>query len=188
MIDFGELKRPQAEAYCRDYADAVPIRAAWLAGELSAAGVDTDDLSEPSSLDRIWVWLTGLVDREGPLGVTLHTTLPNDDPQAGERPPWWVPDRPNPYLSDGLLWLVEAIGCHLATVARRSFPASTWGVYTSPNRRDVNNHRTQLFGVPGGPAEPSRMVYGEVIGHVVHGEPWRPDALSRLYAYLTDPA
>ena len=36
-------------------------------------------------------------------------------------------------------------------------------------------------------AEPSRMVYGEVIGHVVHGDPRRPDALSRLYAYLTDP-
>ncbi len=186
MIDFGTWTRSLADAYCRDYADAVPIRAAWLARELSAAGVDTVYRSEPASLDRVWAWLTGLIDREGPLAVELRTALPDDDTQAGERPPWWAPDRPNPYLSDGLLWLIEATGCLLATTVRHRFPASKWDVYTSPNRRDANNNRTQLFGVPGGPAEPSRMVYGEVIGHVVHGEPWRPDALSLLHAHLTD--
>lgn len=186
MIDFGTWKRPVAAAYCRHYAEAVPLRATWLAGEIAATGGTIDDLSEPSSLDQVWAWLTDLVDREGPRSVTLRTALASDDPQLGDRPPWWAPDRPNPYLSDGLLWIIEAVGCHLATVAQHGFPESTWNVYTSANRRDVNQHRTQLFGVPGGPAEPTRMVYGEVIGHVVHGEPWRPDALSRLHAYLTD--
>lgn len=189
MIDFGTWSLKQAEEYCASYAKGVALRAEWLGREVAATSdLDTTALTGEAGLMELWRWFGHRLTTEGPTRLTLRTPLPDDDPQHGQRPPWQAPNKTNPYLSDGALWLIEGIGCHLAMVAMDNCPEAEWEVYRAPKRRkDFNQHRTQLFGVPGGPAEPSRMVYGDVIGPVIHNEDWRDDALVRLYHYLVDP-
>ena len=64
-------------------------------------------------------------------------------------------------------------------------PGAYWDVYRVGRRfRDVNQHRCMLHGLPGQPADPAQMVYGDVIGMVLHGAPFKPDALAFLYTYL----
>lgn len=68
------------------------------------------------------------------------------------------------------MWLVDAPGCQLATLLLRRSPTVRWDVYrVSARYRDVNQHRTMLFGLPlGEPADPAGMVYGDAIGLVLH--------------------
>jgi hypothetical protein len=50
------------------------------------------------------------------------------------RPPWCDPARPNPYRSDGALWLIDASGCALATLVLKDVPGARWEVYRMPKR------------------------------------------------------
>lgn len=189
MIDFGTWPLKQAEVYCAAYAAGVAFRAEWLGDEVAAtSALDASALAGEQGLTVLWRWFGDRLLTEGSTELTLRTPLPADDPQHGQRPPWQAPDKPNRYLSDGTLWLIEGIGCHLATMAMDVYPEAEWAVYRVAKRhRDINQHGTKLFGVPGGPSEPSRMVYGAVIGPVVHNEDWRDDALVDLYHYLINP-
>lgn len=187
MIDFSTWSLNDAKEYAQAYSSAVRLRDGWLAEEVAATRGPLKAVQGPEGLQELWRWATRRIDKEGPATLTLATSLPGADPQAGPRPPWSSPDQPNPYLSDGLLWLIDALGCHLAAMAMDAEPDARWEVYRAPNRRDVNQNRTMLAGVPGAPADPASMVYGQVIGHVVHGKAWKRAALSELYHYLVDP-
>jgi hypothetical protein len=141
----------------------------------------------PGGLGPLWTWTTGRFDSEGATGLALCAPLPDDDPQGVPRPPWHAPDRPNPYLSDGALWLIEGLGCHLATLVTAACPEARWDVYRAPSStRDVNQNRTMLHGLPNGAAaDPSSMVYSQVIKTTIHGKPWAADSLDLLYRHLT---
>lgn len=60
------------------------------------------------------------LEEEGATGSRLVVPLPDDDPQAGPRPSWHDAERGNPYLSDGALWLIEGLGCHLGMLTMRT--------------------------------------------------------------------
>ncbi|HEX7275799.1 MAG TPA: hypothetical protein VF244_00350 [Acidimicrobiales bacterium] len=175
MIDFGVLPVDEAQAYCEALVAGIPERRAWLRSTVAATGgpVDACD-SGRDGLGPLWAWLVGQID------------APEDGGTAPPgRPPWYSPERANPHLSDRALWLIDGVGTHLAEIVRAAVPDAHWAVYRVAARlRDVNQHRTMLHGLPGQPADPVQMVYGEVIGKVVHGEPHRPDALVRLYDHL----
>ncbi len=186
MNDFGSLTMAQARAYAAAYAQGAPLRAQWLAGEVAATGGSAELLADPSALTGLWEWLVDRIgSSDGPASVPLATDLPDDDPQVGPRPPWHD-QKPNRYMSDGLLWLVDAIGCHLAGLAQRVFPDATWEVHQAPSKRDVNNRRTVLtpVGTSKGFADPARMVYGTLSGYAARGEPLTDDALSPLWVHL----
>ena len=174
MIDFGVLPLSEAKAYCESYAASVPERLAWLRSVLGASGGPVDALdSGRAGLGPLWAWLAGQLE-----GGQDGTAPPG-------RPPWYSPDRANPYLSDRALWLIDGVGSHLAEIVRAAVPSAHWDVYKVARKfRDVNQHRTMLHGLPGRPADPVQMVYGEAIGKVYHHEPFRPDALVRLYDHL----
>lgn len=155
--------------------------------EVTASGGETTWCDGPEGLGALWQWFDGRLREAGPTGLVPAAPLPAADPQAGARPPWHSPDQPNPYLSDGALWLIEGLGCHLATLAMCSHQGAGWEVYRPSNRRDVNFNRTRLVGVPGGPADPAQMIYGAVVRTVIHSQPWEPGELSRLFHYLVDP-
>lgn len=187
MIDFRAWPVRRARAYAAAYAAAAPSRVQWLVGEVAATRGTAAATKGPDGLAALWRWTCRRFDREGPTTLKLATPLPTDDPQAGPRPPWYDPDRPSPYLSDAALWLIDALGCHLAMLALRAHPEARWDVYRADNPLDAKQNRAVLVGIPGGPADPAMMVYGEVIDHMIHGERWRRDALSHLYRYLVDP-
>jgi hypothetical protein len=48
------------------------------------------------------------------------------------RPRWCDPARPNPYRSDGALWLIDAGGCALATLVLKDVPGACWEGYRIP--------------------------------------------------------
>ena len=179
MIDFGILDAATAQAYRDAYVAACPERVAWLRSEVTrrggpAAAVD----GSPDSLGPLWAWLQGrLGEPGGPL-----VDLPG-------RPPWYDPQRPNPHLSDGALWLIDAVGCYLAALVTEAFPEARWEVYRVAKKfKDVNQNRTMLVGLPGGrPADPARMVYGAVVRSVVHGEVPDRLALQVMYDAMTSP-
>ena len=141
----------------------------------AATGGPADALDEGrEGLVALWGWL---VDQVG------H---PDDGIAPPGRPPWYSPDVANPYLSDRALWLIDAVGTHLAEVARAANPGAYWDVYrVAPKLKDVDQHRTMLHGLPVPPADPVQMVYGIVIGIVLHGKPFEPGALATLCDYLT---
>lgn len=178
MIDFGVLEPAAAQAYCDAYAAAVPDRVAWLEHEVTRTG-GPPLRRTPDDLVPAWEWAWQRLREPGGPSVDLPG-----------RPPWYSAERANPYLSDGALWLVDALGCYLATLAQDAVPEARWGVHRVAKRlKDVDQQRTMLMGLPGErPADPTRMVYGEVIGPVVHGEPVDPRALRRLYDALVPPA
>jgi hypothetical protein len=184
MIDFGLWSLKEAKAYRDAYAAAVPVRERWLADELRARGDDPGMLSGPNRLPALWALATALIDT-GPTSVRLQTPQPSDEPQPGIRPPWHDQDQPSPFFSDGALWLIELLGAHLATLISASAPEAHWDVYRAPRRKhDVDQHRTKLFGTRPAGVDPSRMVYGAVIGHVHHGKPWdQQETLETLYDY-----
>lgn len=185
MIDFGTWPLREARQYCDQYAAAVPTREQWLATELAMTGGNPTWLEGPDGLEHLWAWATRRIDTEGPTSLTLTTAQPEDDLQPGPRPPWHAQDKENPYLSDGVLWLVDLLGCHLARLVLDEVPDAHWDVYRAPSRRrDVKQHRTVLVDVGSDRSDPAQMVYGEVIGHVYHGKPWRPDALGWLHTFL----
>ena len=188
MIDFGTWKVAAAREYCERYSQAAPGRAAWLAGEYRATGGAPELVGTSDDLDPLWRWLRERISAEGANAVELKTDLPADDPHLGNRPPWHDPHTQNPYLSDGLMWIVEGMGCYLAELAAHVSPGAEWRVYRAPNRRDFNQNRTMLFDVVGAPVDPSRMVYTAVIGPVIHNDQWDGGALSNLYRYMVDPA
>jgi hypothetical protein len=187
MIDFGTWTKASASAYRDTYAVGVPVRAAWLGREVEASGGAAASLDGPGGLDRLWAWVVRRFEEEGATGLTLVAPLPDDDPQAGRRPPWHDPARANPYLSDGALWLIEGLGCHLAMLTMHACPQARWELYRAPSStRDVNQNRTMLHDLPKGtPSDPSSMVYSQVIRTTIHDEPWAADALGMLYRYLT---
>jgi len=144
-------------------------------------------LADPSHLPQLWGWATSLID-SGPTSARLVTPQPSDDPQPGIRPPWHDQDSPNPFLSDGVLWLIELLGAHLATLTCLALPEAHWDVYRAHRRRsnDVFQHRTKLFGTsdPLG-SDPSGMIYTAVIGHVYHRKPWsQRETLASLYDFM----
>lgn len=187
MIDFGTWTKKAATAYRDAYAAAVPLRAAWLAREAAASSCDAAALDGPRGLGLLWMWTMRRFESEGAAGLALREPLPDDDPQRGPRPPWHAPDQPNPYLSDGALWLIEGLGCHLSLLVTAACPDAHWDVYRAPSStHDVNQNRTMLHGLPNGaPADPSSMVYSQVIKTTIHGKPWAADALDVLYRHLT---
>ena len=189
MIDFGTWPIGEARRYRDEYAAAVPLREDWLAEELTSTGGDRDWLSGPEGLPSLWLWFTRRLDKEHPGGPVLHAMQPEKDPQPGDRPPWYVTSGMPTYVSDGALWLIELLGCHLATLVLDGLPGAHWDVYVVPKRRrDVDQHRTMLNGVGSRWSDPARMVYGEVIGHVLYGKPWAPTALSRMYEFTVSGA
>jgi hypothetical protein len=182
MIDFGVLDRAAAQAYCDAYAyaAAVPERVRWLRSAVLRTGGPANAVDgSPGSLDPLWTWAwQRLREPGGPV-----VDLPG-------RPPWYSPDRPSRYLSDGALWIIDALGCYLAALAQQAIPAAEWAVYRMPKKyKDIDQNRAMLFGLPRErPADPARMVYGDVIGTVIHGEPVDPLSLRRLYVSLVPTA
>lgn len=186
MIDFGILTKDQAKLYCKNYAAGVPLRANWLMTEVQATESNLSVMQDKANLDELWSWLHDRILIESPTQLVLLTPLPEDDPQTGRRPPWASPDEPNPYLSDGLLWIIEAIGCHLAVLMKAQYPKIYWDIYEAPRSfKDVNQYRTMLYGAPVSPVDPARMVYGGVIDNVIHNNKWDPGALSAALRYVT---
>lgn len=185
MIDFGIWPLREAKRYRDQYAAAVPLREQWLASELAMTGGNPAWLDRSEGLADLWTWATRRIDTEGPTELVLATVQPDGDPQPGPRPPWHAQDKQNPYLSDGVLWLVDLLGCHLAALVLDELPDARWDLYRAPSRRrDVQQNRTVLVDVASGRSDPAQMVYGEVIDHVYHGEPWRKDALGWLHTFL----
>jgi hypothetical protein len=181
MIDFGSWDLASAQAYHQEYVTAVPKRVSWLREEVRRTGGPEAAVDgTPESLVPLWDWLRKRLGEPGGPAVDLPG-----------RPPWYDPDpaRPNPYLSDGALWLIDAIGCVLATLVLADVPGARWEVYRMPKRfKDIMQHRTVLTGLPkAGPADPIRMVYTAVIRSIIHGEPWDPRAMRGRYDYLTTP-
>ncbi len=168
MIDFGVLDRTAAQEYCDAYAAAIPERVRWLREEvLRTGGPDAVD-GKLESLEPIWAWTWKRLREPGGPCVDLPG-----------RPPWYSQDRSNPDLSDGALWIIDALGCYLAALAQQAVPAAEWAVYRMPRKyKDIDQNRAMLFGLPRErPADPARMVYGDVIGTVIHGEPVDPLSL-----------
>lgn len=174
MIDFGTLTLDQAKAYCEAYTSSLSERLQWLRSELVRTGGPVDAVEAPrEGLVPLWSWLLGQIG------------APEDGTRPG-RPAWHSADKGNPYLTDRDLWLIDAVGTHLAELVRTSVAEARWDVYRPPrDLRDVNQNRTMLHGLPGRPADPIQMVYGEVIGRVQHGEPEQPAALVRLFDFMT---
>lgn len=187
MIYFGDWEIEQAREYAELYAAAVPGRAKWLRREYEASGGAPELTGSRSDLLHLWAWLRDRIDSAGPTGVQLSVDLPREDPQLASAPPWENLERPNQYLSGGLLWLIDALGCYLAELTAVERPEVAWDVYRASNQRDLNQNRTRLFGVVGqGSVDPAQMVYGAVIGPVIHKEPWQDEALLDLYRYMND--
>lgn len=188
MIHFGDWSATQAADYCDKYSAAVPGRAEWLVREYETTGGTPALRGDQADLDHLWSWLRDRIASEGALGVSLATEPLADDPQAGPMPPWQDPEKPNPYLSGGLLWIVDALGCYLAALVAKVRPDAEWNVYRSPNQHDFNQNRTQLFGVEGGGSvDPAGMVYTALIGPILNGKPWDDAGLADLFAYMDDP-
>jgi len=174
VIDFGELPLREAKAYCTTYTAGIPERLEWLRSTLRTTGGPIDAMEAGrEGLGALWPWLVDQIDH------------PGGGSPPPVRPPWHSQDATNPYLSDRTLWLIDAIGCHLAEIVRAVVPDARWDVYRVGARfKDVDQHRTMLHGLPGRPADTVQMVYGRVIGMVLHGKPYKPDALEGLYDYL----
>lgn len=187
MIDFGSWTLAEARAYCAAYAAAAPARREWLTNELRARGQDTQVLAGPAGLAELWAWATHLIDA-GPTALRLLTAQPAADPQPGIRPPWHSQDEPSHRLSDGALWLVDLLGMHVAGLVLEACPSAHWDVFRGSGRvRDASHHRTKLFGAFPDGVDLSSNVYGSVIGHVVHGKPWRNQrSLEELYALTVE--
>jgi hypothetical protein len=98
-------------------------------------------------------------------------------------------------MSDGALWLIDAVGCALATLVLADVRGARWDVCRMPGSYlDVMQHCTILTGLPKGchsdqdmvfGPDPIGMVYGAVIGPVIHGQRWERGALRGLYDHLT---
>lgn len=177
MIDFGVLDRAAAQEYRDAYVAACPERVAWLRLEVSRTGGSAAAVDgSPASLGPAWEWLLRRLGEPGGPVVDVPG-----------RPPWYDPERPNPYLSDGALWLIDAMGCYLAALVTDAVPKARWEVYRVAKKyKDVDQNRTMLVGLPGGrPADPAGMVYTAVILTVVHGEEPDPQALRVLYGAMT---
>lgn len=188
MIHFGGWSVAEAREYCEKYTGAVPGRSAWIRREYDVTGGVPVLQGEPADLAHLWRWLKTRIDGVGADGIVLAADLPTDDPQLADAPPWQDHNTPNPYLSDGLLWLIDGLGCYLAELTARARPGVEWGVYRASNKRDINLNRTHLFGVEGGGSvDPAGMVYTAVIGVVANGKVWDDDALTDLYRYMTSP-
>jgi hypothetical protein len=97
------------------------------------------------------------------------------------------PGAPEPYLSDGDLWLIDALGCALATLVLADVLGARWRLYRMPKRyKDALQNCTVIAGLPKGrEADPNSIVYSAVIRSVIHGQPWEPEALRGLYEYPT---
>lgn len=177
MNDFGTLTLDQAKAYCEAYVSGLPERIEWLRSELARTGGPVDALdASRDALVPLWSWLLGQVGR-------------SEEGTPAGRPAWHSATKGNPYLSDRDLWLIDAAGSHLAELVRTHVAAARWDVYRPPGElRDVNQNRTMLHGLPGRPADPIQMVYGEVIGRVLHGESEEPAALVRIFDFMTQDA
>lgn len=150
MIDFGVLDKETAQAYCEALVAACPVLVTWLRDEIARTGGPVAAVDgTPDSLVALWEWLQRRLAEPG--GPTVNL--------AG-RPPWYNPARPNPYLSDGALWLIDAVGCYLADLVTAAVPGARWEVYRVAKKlKDVNQNRTMLVGLPGGrPADPAQMV------------------------------
>lgn len=161
---------------------------AWIRNEYSATTGLLPLEGSPVDLDPLWRWLKARIDDVGPANVALAVDLPADDPQLADAPPWQDPDNANPFLSNGLLWLLDGLGCYLAELTVAERPNVEWGVYRSANRRDIFQNQTHLFGVEGGGSvDPAGMVYTAVIGYIINDKPWDADGLNNLYRYMTDP-
>lgn len=179
MIDFSTLSRQQAEDYCERYVAAIPDQVAWLRGEVARTGGPVGALDAgPDGLEPLHLWL-------------MERIQDHDGQVEGRRgrPGWYDPDRPNPYLSDGSLWLIDAVGCHLATLVQQVLPDAHWAVYTVPKRyRDIKENRCLLHGVhTPQPADPASATYSAVISVVIHGRPLEPDQLRRYFDAITTP-
>lgn len=183
MLDFASLNAAEADAYCDSYVRSLPSRRAWLAAEFAArpAGGHSTS-SRTASLETVWEWATALIDT-GPHTLRLATEQPGDDPQQGPRPPWYDQSAPDPYLSDGALWLIELLGVHLADALAAEKPEAHWAVYRSPERPDdYNQQRTMLFDAGPQPVDPAALIHTSVIGHVLRHKPWTAQAtLASLY-------
>ncbi len=189
LIDFRSWKVADAREAAANYAAAAAGRVAWIRGEYDATGGSPELTGGPEDLRHLWRWLRGRVDKFGAAEVPLETSLPSEDPQLAAAPPWHDPAQPNPYFSDGMLWLMDGLGCYLAQLAAAVRPGVEWNVYRSSNRVDFNQNRTHLFGVEGGGSvDPAGMVYTALVGPLVNNSrPWDDDALLDLYRYMVDP-
>lgn len=179
MIDFSTLSRQEAEAYCDRFVAAIPDQVTWLGREVARTGGPVAALDAGADgLESLYLWL---MER-----IRLH-----DGQVQGRdgRPGWYDPDRPNPYLSDGSLWLIDAVGCHLAVLVQQALPDAHWAVYRVPEGyRDIKENRCLLHGVHSSqPADPVSATYSAVVGVVVHGKALAPDRLRRYFDAVTRP-
>lgn len=177
MIDFAEMTLAEARAYRDAYVAAIPERVAWLHREVTRTGGPADRLDEtPASLVALWEWFLDWLETDGTAeGVE-------------GRPPWYRQDRPSRYLSDDMLWMIDAVGCYLAQVIQESVPEARWDVFRGPDRaRDIDQHRTMLHGLPQ-PVDPAQVVYSLVIGMELHGNEPNPSALTCIHGRVTGSA
>lgn len=188
MIHFHEWTWVEAHIYSAKYAAAQPIRLSWLRRELEAQGYEPSAMVPVEQLQALWDWATRQFDTPN---LTLMTSQPADDPQPGDRPPWYAQTTPWVRMSDGALWLIELLGAHLADLVMARLPESRWGVYRVPARlNDMKQHSTVLFlSAEDAGVNPAQMVYGPVIGHLHHGRLWSDEhSLNDLYEYCLERA
>lgn len=186
MIDFAARSLTDARKYRDAYVASLHSRRDWLVAEMIARSADPEVLSHGAlGLEPLWAWAKDLIDSE-PSTLRLRTSQPANDLQPGPRPPWYDQSTQDPWLSDGLLWLIELLGVHLTSVVLDARPRGSWEVYQSPSESaDYFQHRTMLFGAHPRPVDPAAMIHTSVIGHVLRGESWseRP-TLSSLYEFI----